>query len=364
MQPTAVTNAAREAPEDSGRYRLARLRDHWYVAVRSSKLGKRPVATTIFDLPLVLFRNASGTAAALLDRCAHRNVPLSMGRVNGERLACRYHGWEYDAEGVCRFIPALCGPQEARSRRVTAFPVVEQQGFVWVWMNPESEPSCRPHHFEHVDDTSYRSFVVDYRVNATLHATFENMLDVPHTAFLHRGLFRGGERNRITAVVRRSAGGVEAQYVGEPRPTGLAARILGLGEGADDELVHFDRFLLPSISQVEYRLGNSHFVATSALTPESDFVTRFSALLTYRLPLPGFLLRALFEPVARRILGQDAHVLARQTDTVRRFGGERYASTSVDVLGPEIWRLLKRAADGEPPDASVGASEHRVDLLV
>src|SRR5262249_26772541 len=160
----------------------------------------------------------------------------------------------------------------------------------------------------------------------TLHAVLENMLDVPHTAFLHRGLFRGGKANRITAVVRRSASAVEAEYVGEPRPSGVAARILGIGEGADDTVAHFDRFFLPSISQVEYRLGKSHLIATSALTPESDFVTRFSTAITYRLPLPGPLLRLFFEPVARRILAQDAWIVRAQTRAVRRFGEEAYTS--------------------------------------
>jgi hypothetical protein len=129
-------------------------------------------------------------------------------------------------------------------------------------------------------------------------------------------------------------------------------------------VAHFDRFFLPSISQVEYQLGKSHLIATSALTPESDFVTRFSTVISYRLPLPGPLLRLLFEPVARRILAQDAWIVREQTRAVRRFGEETYVSTAVDVLGSEIWRLLKRAAHGDTqPDAEESA-EHRIDLLV
>ena len=55
------------------------------------------------------------------------------------------------------------------------------------------------------------------------HAALENALDVPHTAFLHRGLFRGGStRNEVMTAVRHSRRGVEAEYVGEPRPPGLA----------------------------------------------------------------------------------------------------------------------------------------------
>src|SRR5206468_4349675 len=96
-------------------------------------------------------------------------------------------------------------------------------------------------------------------------ATAENILDVPHTAFLHRGLFRGGSAHRITAVVRRRTDRVEVEYVGEPRPGGLLGRILAPRGGT---VTHFDRFILPSVAQVEYRLGErSHLVITNVLTP-------------------------------------------------------------------------------------------------
>ena len=346
---------------EAGRYRIARLRDQWYVACRAGRLAAKPIAVTILDTPLVLFRGEGGRPAALLDRCAHRNAPLSLGRMAGTRLACRYHGWQFDTQGVCRHIPALCAPSEGPARRVSAYPTREAHGFVWVFLSETREPDTEPFAFPYLDAPDFASFRIDYRVQATLHATLENMLDVPHTAFLHRGLFRGGASNRITAVVRRSADRVEAEYVGEPLPSGIAARILGVGESGQDCVEHFDRFILPSISQVEYRLGVSHLIATSALTPESDFVTRFSTVVTYKLPLPRLLLRALFEPIARRILAQDAWILAKQTESVHAFGAEEYASTEVDVLGREIWRLLKAAEKGE---ATPGTTERRIELNV
>ena len=87
----------------------------------------------------------------------------------------------------------------------------------------------------------------------SLHAALENTLDVPHTAFLHGGLFRTAEKkNEIDVVVRRHGRRVEAEYLGEPRPQGLVGWLLAPGGGV---VQHFDRFLLPSIAQVEYRLG-------------------------------------------------------------------------------------------------------------
>ena len=126
-------------------------------------------------------------------------------------------------------------------------------------------------------------------------------------------------------------------------------------------VTHFDRFLLPSIAQVEYRLGEkSHLVTTSAMTPIDDFKTRLWAVVTFRLPLPHFLVQPFLMPVAMRILRQDAVILRAQTDVIKRFGGERFTSTELDVLGHEIWRLLEQHAHRTAPSTEV--KEHRVRM--
>lgn len=90
--------------------------------------------------------------------------------------------------------------------------------------------------------------VFRYDLESTMHAALENALDVPHTAFLHRGMFRGGEPREITAVRREVDGGVEVQYLGEPVGFG---RFRGSKEGAKT-FDHWDRFLLPCVAQIEY----------------------------------------------------------------------------------------------------------------
>src|SRR5205085_6702883 len=134
----------------------------------------------------------------------------------------------------------------------------------WVFADPERPPPHGPFRFPHLETAGYASARFASQTPATLHATIENMLDVPHTAFLHRGLFRAGPKRAITAIVRRFADRVEAEYVGEPRRSGLVGRLLAPRGGT---VQHFDRFLVPAIAQVEYRLGDSHLLITNALTP-------------------------------------------------------------------------------------------------
>src|SRR5881396_70470 len=83
-------------------------RDVWLIAAQTEELprsggagggGGGPIARVVNGVPLVLYRDSAGRAVALEDRCPHKNVALSIGRVQGDTLQCRYHGWRFDATG-------------------------------------------------------------------------------------------------------------------------------------------------------------------------------------------------------------------------------------------------------------------------
>lgn len=92
---------------------------------------KRPHGLQVGDWPIVLFRDAHGSPRALLDRCPHRSVPLSLGKVSGGRLTCCYHGWEFDGAGLCLRIPSNVEPETSKPM-ATSFEVKEEAGFLWV----------------------------------------------------------------------------------------------------------------------------------------------------------------------------------------------------------------------------------------
>jgi phenylpropionate dioxygenase-like ring-hydroxylating dioxygenase large terminal subunit len=345
-----------------GRVSVARVLRAWYIAARADELTDAPLAVTLWDIPIVLFRGEGGRSAALLDRCPHRNVPLSMGRVVGDELQCGYHGWRFGADGGCRFVPSrVSGEADARARRAPSVATRELDGFIWVYATPDVEPTTEPYRFAMMGRPGYDHVTSLVTAESTLHAATENALDVPHTAFLHKGLFRGDSRGvTITAVVRRSGDRVEAQYLGEPRPPGLVARLLSPSGG---EVTHYDRFLLPSIAEVEYRIGDeNHLLVATAMTPVSDFVTRLWAVVSFRLRVPHALVKGALKPLAMQIFQQDSVMLKAQTELVKRFGGEQFASTEIDVLGRHIWRLLRAAERGDPADAET--TEERVELVV
>jgi phenylpropionate dioxygenase-like ring-hydroxylating dioxygenase large terminal subunit len=331
-------------PETRGRASVARVPRAWYVAAFSRELRDKPIARTVLGIPLAVFRRSDGTPAAVLYRCPHRNAPLSEGAVAGDCVQCPYHGWEFEGAGACTKVPGLLSEAPSRGRRVLAFPAMERDGFVWVWTDSEHAPDREPFPFPLAGAEGYTTVRRMVEAEGTMHAVIENALDVPHTAYLHKGLYRGvAEPNEIEVVVRRETDHVEAEYIGEPRPEGVLGRFLSPSGGL---VIHFDRFILPSIIQVEYSIGDDvHVMVTGACTPVDDFRTRLYADVKVRSRVPGWLIR-LATPLGLRVFKQDADMLALQTDNIRRFGGEHFESTEIDVLGGHIWRLLRQAERG------------------
>lgn len=81
---------------------------------------------------IVVWRDTAGRANVWEDRCPHRGMRLSFGFVRGDHIACLYHGWEFDAAGQCRRIPAhpaLVVPSTICAR---VYPVTETGGMIWV----------------------------------------------------------------------------------------------------------------------------------------------------------------------------------------------------------------------------------------
>src|SRR5258705_10760166 len=111
------------------------LRNTWYVAAWADEVEPgQLLARRLLDQPIVLFRDAEGRPRALTDRCPHRFVPLSMGRLieGGNVIRCGYHGLRFDGDGRCVLNPQ--GGSPPPRARVRSFPAVERYSALWIWM--------------------------------------------------------------------------------------------------------------------------------------------------------------------------------------------------------------------------------------
>ncbi|MEO8546375.1 MAG: Rieske (2Fe-2S) protein [Burkholderiaceae bacterium] len=118
---------------------------HPVLAAKSLRAGDNVVPALVDDQPLALWRSADGVARVWEDRCPHRGVALSLGRVAGDHLACAYHGWQYAAtDGRCIAIPAMPHQPVPGKVCVKTYAVRECQGLVWVDLAPAA--TCESSH--------------------------------------------------------------------------------------------------------------------------------------------------------------------------------------------------------------------------
>lgn len=160
------------------------LKNRWYVAALSQELENRPLGRIILGEPVVLYRVSDGSAAALEDRCVHRQAPLSLGVVVNDTLQCGYHGFQYDRAGQCVGVPGQS--QIPPGACVRSYPVRERQGFVFVWPgDPALAEQNEPYDWSWVDQPGWRGLYAKFHARCDHRLLIDNLLDLTHLAFAH-----------------------------------------------------------------------------------------------------------------------------------------------------------------------------------
>lgn len=161
------------------------IKNAWYVAALDHEIGAELFPRTILGTNVVFFRKPGGGIAALEDRCIHRQVPLSKGRLENGVVSCWYHGLKYDATGKCLEIPSQ--DKVPPKACVKSFPVAEKHGMVWIWMGPKhlSRDAAIPDHSVCFDpalagEMRHRFVKCNYKFGV------DNILDISHAAFVHQ----------------------------------------------------------------------------------------------------------------------------------------------------------------------------------
>ncbi len=149
-------------------------------------IGSKPVARTICDQAVVIFRGEDGEVGILSDRCPHRFAPLSSGEVSGNSIQCGYHGiksrprWrvrEYSGQSSCSewlFGEALSCRRKAR--------LCLDSG----WASASADPApCPDFHENH--DPSWAP-VPGYMNESppTIRCWSSNPLDLTHVVFVRQ----------------------------------------------------------------------------------------------------------------------------------------------------------------------------------
>ncbi len=158
----------------------------WTPVERSVKLAGKPISVELAGEKVALFRDRAGSVQALVDRCPHRGVALSLGKVTPEGcLECPFHGWQFEGNGSCFRVPL--NPDARRELlSATALPARELGGLIWVYTAAGATAPVEPAPPEGLvrDDVARAVLVEEWSAHWT--RAMENMLDSPHLPFVHR----------------------------------------------------------------------------------------------------------------------------------------------------------------------------------
>jgi len=177
----------------------------------------KPVPLRVAGERLVLFRDVAGHACALVDRCPHRGVALSLGQVRGGIIECPFHGWRFGGDGANCHVP--WNPDARRDRLgATALPLREMAGLLWLFTG--FDPAEEPQPPDSVLQPDAVLCAQSALWNTHWTRAMENMLDSPHLPFVHRA--------SIGRFVAKHVGGwMDVSWT----PTAYGARIENAMEG-------------------------------------------------------------------------------------------------------------------------------------
>lgn len=325
------------------------FRMFWYVAAESKEL--RPgaaLARRVLGERLVLFRDKQGRAVALQDRCLHRQAPLSQGRLAEGCLECPYHGWVYDGQGRVTDIPSM-GPQWEKKfgrRCAKTFPVKEQEGYVYVRLEEAPAEEFEPFPMPRYEEKGWRHIRLLNRFDNNVTNCVENFVDIPHTAYVHKGIFRSRRNQRLEARVERLGGSVRVDYRNETSNLGLFSRFLN---PAQQEIAHSDSFFMPNVTCVEYRVGPGwHFVITSQSVPATEEETWVYTDLTYNFGPWNWAAAPFVKRLGQKVIDQDVGILGRQMEVIKRYG-EAFLNTPADIIHVFIESIRREISLGRDP---------------
>ena len=179
------------------------IKNAWYIAAWAHQITTRPLARTICNEALVLYRDsANGKVGALEDRCCHRGTPLSMGEVVEDGLQCGYHGLVFDNSGTCVRIPGQDKiPPKARVR---SFPIVEKDEFIWIWMGEAAKADVSKiiDYPIHNDYKKWPHKHAMYHIKGGYMLMVDNLMDLTHLGFVHKNTIGGNARAHVDAKMK------------------------------------------------------------------------------------------------------------------------------------------------------------------
>jgi phenylpropionate dioxygenase-like ring-hydroxylating dioxygenase large terminal subunit len=336
------------------------IRNAWYVACFSRDIAPgKPFARRILGENVMLYRKTDGTVVAMKDRCPHRSLPLSLGRIDGDDIVCGYHGIRFGFDGACRHVPTQASAP--RTLSVATYAVTETAPIMWIWMgDPDTARQTSLPPAPWMLEGSGWATSHDYlKINASYVLLHENLVDLSHLTFLHANTF--GTPDYASAPFETDVTDEAIIVRRTVQPTRLPpiyANPLGM-QGVDAARIVTSTYLSPGLSisavvlrkleQPEHARIDHHIRTAQLVTPCDRSTVHYHFVVardfvTDDADVSEFILQSVKAAFAEDVFALESIARVRGEDPDARFSEKSIAS---DRAGVMLRRRLRTLAEKE-----------------
>jgi vanillate O-demethylase monooxygenase subunit len=329
----------------------------WYVACTPDEIDAKPLGRKICNESIVFWRDGGGQVTALEDFCPHRGAPLSLGQVCEGHLVCGYHGLTMGCDGKTVAMP---GQRVQNFPRIRNYPVVERNGFIWVWPGDAQQADpAKIHQLEWAESPDWAYAGGLYHVACDYRLMVDNLMDLTHETYVHTTSI--GQKEIDETPVNTKAEGemvVTSRYMNNVMaPPFWRANLRG-NHLADDVPVdrwQVCRFIPPSHVMIEVGVAHAgkggyhadprdkvHSIVVDFLTPETETTMWYFWGMARNFNPKDKALTAQIREGQAKVFAEDTAVLEAQQRNLLKHPDRRLLSLNIDAGGVLSRRIIDK----------------------
>jgi len=225
----------------------------------------------VAGVPVLLVRDEQQAVRAYVNSCSHRGAQIVTERSgNRRRFSCPYHAWTYDQGGnlIAVYAEKDFGTIDKSCHRLTALPVGERAGMIWVTLDPQSPLDLDAFlcgydgilaHFGFADWVMYDQRTV---AGPNWKIAYDGYMDLYHLPILHKNTFGPNMPNQALYYPWGPH-----QRVSSPNKDLLELDDLPEAEWPDRALLQSVWTIFPHVSIANFDGGGGRAVMVSQLFP-------------------------------------------------------------------------------------------------